>query len=115
MNIIKISILYILLCGCAINKYPEGILTKTKVYCGQLTDIQYNEKTSVIHTTMIIFEVKGNPDILKGSHCYIRREICYQDVTKSIKNRLEVKYLSWNNSKEYRVKGNIPHKLFIIK
>lgn len=116
----KILILFlsILLSGCATGQYTERVLTKTKAYCGQLVDIRYDVegKISTIQTTMIIIRVKGDPDVPKGAHCYIRREICYQDVTESIKQRLEHKYFSWSNgSKEYRVKGNVPYRLFDIK
>lgn len=118
-NLAKILILFlsILLSGCTQGKYIEEVLTKTKAYCGQLVDIKYDveDKISTIQTTMIIVRVKGNPDVNQGAHCYIRREICYQDVTKSMKQKLEHKYFSWNDSKEYRVKGSVPYKLFDIK
>ncbi len=105
-------ILFLLLFGCSISKYPEGVLIKTKVYCGKFVNIDYQDKTSIIQTTMLVFTVKGFPDVPKGSYCYIRRELCRHDVTKSIKRKMEPKYFSWNNSKEYRVKGSIPHRLF---
>ena len=114
-NITKILILFIILSGCVVQQNIEGVMTKTKVYCGKLVRINYYEKTSVIQTTMLVFIVKGNPDVQKGTHCYIRKEICYQDVTESIRNKLEAKYFSWNNSEEYKIKSEIPNRLFNIK
>jgi len=108
----KILILFILLSGCAVSRYPEGKLIKTKAYCGKFERIKYHEKTSTIKTTMLVFTVKGKPDVPLGAYCYIRRIPCRVDVTKSMEKKLEPKYFSWNNSKEYRVKGNIPYKLF---
>jgi len=107
-----VLILFILLSGCAVSRYPEGNLIKTKAYCGRSVSVSYHEKTSTIQTTMLVFTVKGHPDVPEGSSCYIRREICYQDVVESMKQKLEHKYFSWDNSKEYRIKGNIPYKLF---
>jgi len=107
-----VLILFILLSGCAVSQYPEGTLIKTKAYCGMSVSVSYHEKTSTIQTTMLVFTVKGHPDVPEGSYCYIRRELCRHDVAESIKRKLEPKYFSWNNSKEYRVKGNIPYKLF---
>lgn len=107
-----ILIFFILLSGCAISQYPEGMLIKTKAYCGKLVSVNYDGKISIIQTTILTFTVKGNPDVPKGTYCYIRRIPCYVDATKSIKRKLEPKYFLWNNSKEYRIKGSVPYKLF---
>ncbi len=90
-------------------------LTKTKVYCGKAVNTKYEGKVTTIQTTMLVFMVKGKPDVPEGAFCYLRRIPCYQDVTKSMKEKLEPKYFSWNNSKEYRIKGNIPYRIFNIK
>lgn len=114
-NIIKILILFILLSGCAINKHTTGELIKTKAYCGKLISVNYDGKISIIQTTMLAFQVKGYPDVPEGTFCYIRREPCRVSATKSIKRKLERKYFSWDNSKEYRIKGEIPYGLFNLK
>ena len=111
-NKLKILVFLTFLSGCVVTQYPENQLTKTKAYCGKFIEIQCDEKTSTIRTTMLVFTVKGKPEIPVGAYCYIRRIPCYVDATRDIKRKLEHKYFSWDNSQEYRVKGEIPYKLF---
>lgn len=111
-NKAAILVLFVILSGCSTGQYAEGKLTKTKAYCGKAVNTRCDGEITVIQTTMIIFSVKGSPDVPKGAYCYIRRIPCYQNVTKSMKEKLEPKYFSWDNSKEYRVKGSVPYKLF---
>lgn len=100
-------ILLIFLLGCASSNYmQEDVLVKTKIYTGKFVQsVAIDEKYSYVETTQSAFKVKGHPQIPKGAWCYVRIELCLQDVTKNIAERMERWYFTWNGTdKEYRIK-----------
>lgn len=100
-------LLILLLIGCASSSYiKEDDLVKTRIYVGNFTrSVTVDEKYSYVYTTQAAFRVKGHPEIVEGTWCYIRIERCMQDVTRSIAKKLEVWYFTWNGTdKEYKIK-----------
>jgi len=106
MKWIIILAILIVYSSCTPYYYERESVVKTKIYVGKFEKSTYiDDKYSYVKTTQAVYKVKGHPQVEIGSWCYIRIELCRQDVTREMQDRMATWYFTWDGTfEEYKVK-----------